>query len=99
MQNPKVTAHFHKYYKFVLIPKVYITRLMWKDKWDSPSVERCPSIEIVWLKTSLYIQNGDILYWGQRLWVDKYNDGDYYKARSTWGWKNMRTKKTTWKEY
>lgn len=71
---------------------IRITRLMWKDKYDTPRVERNPSIEIE-LKYVHYINFGFDDFWEQYLWLKYYGNKDDYP------WFESGADKSTWKSY
>lgn len=96
-------ANWHYYfctnYKFRWIPFYRSNKLLWKDKFNSPRCERCPTIQFQWLWFALYLEKGDDSYWEQWLWINEYCDGDIIKAEQTWGWVDFETKESTWKKY
>lgn len=74
--------------------------LLWKDKFNSPRHELSPYVRVEWLWFGFIARQGDDdQHWEQWLWVHKYNDGDVEKAKNNWGWVDVETKKSTWKEY
>lgn len=75
----------------------YNRELKWKDKFNSPRCELEPFLRIEFLWFGLFIIRGDDQAWEQWLWVHKYNEGDVELAKETWPWRNMYTKKSTWK--
>jgi hypothetical protein len=77
--------------------------LGWKDKWESPRFEWCPSFQIWFFKWQFCMwwvapgedKNND-RYWEQVLWYLNYSDRDINKTEKTWGWIDYDTKLSTW---
>jgi hypothetical protein len=92
------------YYGTPILYKV--TRLGWKDKWDSPRFEWPPAkhlyifywqIGCVWMPPKLTINSHyPDLYWEMILWYLNYSNKDIKEAEKTWSWINVETKKSTW---
>lgn len=75
--------------------------LGWKDKFNSPRFEWCPSFQILFLKWQFCIwwispDKDNDTYWEQVLWYLNYSGRDINKAIKTWGWVNYDTKLSTW---
>ena len=98
MKKAKFYISFKKNYRFCFKPYLNKNKLLWKDKFDSPRCEREPQFRFEWLWFSIYGVWGDDHYWEQWLWLNTYCDGDYEKAKETWGWVDYDTKKSTWND-
>lgn len=69
--------------------------LGWKDKYETPRFEWCPSFQIyffywqfcIFWKTPLVLDIFHDDYYEQILWYLKYCDKDINKARDTWVWR------------
>ena len=95
--KPKWNWWFYKSY-FKWKPNIHIVKeLLWKDKFGDPRCELEPRFNIEWLWWGFYLVQGDDDQWEQWLWVHKYCDGDVKKAEETWGWRDYKTKESTWK--
>lgn len=82
---------------------VWISDIMWKDKWYTPRHEYSPQIGIRFFKKwQLLITfeapcNGDNdQYWEQILWTLYYKKNDPVIAKHTWQWKDYKTQQSTW---
>lgn len=83
--------------------KISTTKLGWKDKWETPRFEWCPSFQIyffglqfcIWWKSP---DGDDDSYYEQILWYLEYSNKDIINAANTWSWKDMSTEKSTWKD-
>jgi len=98
MKKAKFYFNFYKTYRFVWVPRLLKSDLMWKDKFDTPRCEREPYIEIEWMWFGFYGCWGSDAYWEQWLWVYKYHGGDIEKAKKEWDWIDGDTKISTWKD-
>jgi hypothetical protein len=83
--------------------KIHRNGIGWKDKFGTPRFEWCPSFKIFFFKWQFCIiwtapdnENDD--YYEMKLWIENYNNSDIEKAKKTWPWVNMETKKSTWNE-
>lgn len=99
MRKAKLKIHFNKNYRFLWIPYFIKRDLMWKDKFETPRCEHVPYFMFEWLWFSIYGHWEDDQYWTQWLWINKYHNGDIDVAKEEWGWTDMKTGKSTWKEY
>lgn len=77
--------------------------LGYKDKFDAPRMEWCPSFQIYffeWQFCMWWIAPVGFSdpYYEQVLWYLKYSDKDIVKAKETWGWINHDTKESTWND-
>ena len=75
------------------------SRLGWKDKYESPRFEWCPSFQIYFFGLQFCIwwvspMKENEQYYEQILWYLYYSDKDIIKAEKTWGWKTAG--KSTW---
>ena len=75
--------------------------LGWKDKYDTPRFEYAPGFYIFFFHWQFCMwdvsSNGDSdKYYEQKLWLEKYSDNDYNKAKETWPWVDGHTKESTW---
>jgi hypothetical protein len=75
--------------------------LGWKDKYDTPRFEFAPGFYIYFFHWQFCIWKVSPigrtdLYYEQKLWLEKYSDNDYNKAKETWPWVDGHTKKSTW---
>mgnify|MGYP001560582588 CR=1 FL=1 len=89
MKKPKwrVTPKFIKFSTYGIIPRVSrVKNLLWKDKFDTPRVERIPCFYIAWLIFQLSIEQGHDCEWEWYLWVTKYSADDENMAKATWPW-------------
>lgn len=81
------------------------TGLGWKDKWESPRFEWCPSYMIFFFRWQFCIfwnapDGKDDKYYEMILRYLKYANKDIKKAEEDWGWVDYDTKKSTWnKDY
>jgi hypothetical protein len=94
---------FSRYYWIQVGWPIYFKKLKlgWKDKYDTPRYEWCPGFYIFFFRWQFCIFKvspvGDISqYYEQKIWLEKYCDGDYDKAKSTWPWVDGQTKESTW---
>ena len=83
--------------------------LGWKDKYGTPRFEWPPQFHIyffglqfcMWEVAPLLdgelFPNND-LYYEMKLWIEKYCEEDINKAKETWGWVDVDTNKSTWKD-
>jgi hypothetical protein len=99
MRKAKWFYSFGKSYQFNILPQFTKRELLWKSKFGTPRCEYEPKICIKWLWWEFTGIQGSERYWEQWLWVHKYNDGDYEKAKSTWPWVDMETKLSSWREF
>jgi hypothetical protein len=99
MNKPKKIKYFTKLSIFTLIPYYKKTKLMWKDKFNTPRCENPPTIHIRWLYWELFIISGTDQYWEQWLWWKEYCNGDFDEAKNTWPWYYPKTKESTWINY
>lgn len=81
--------------------KYHISRLGWKDKFNSPRFEWNPAFFIFFFKWQFCIwwkapTSNDDLYWEMFLWWKYYSNKDIVKAEETWGWLDFKTKISTW---
>lgn len=83
---------------------IYFTKheLGWKDKFNSPRFEWCPSYYLFFFKWQLVISlhapdDDNDHYYEMILWYLKYSDKDIEKARETWGWVD-RDGNSTWED-
>jgi hypothetical protein len=98
MKKAKWKIKFYKN-KFSLILFFHRNKLQWKDKFGSPRCEYAPSFRFEWFGFGIYGTLGDDNYWEQWLWIYEYHFGDIGQAKATWGWIDMDTNKSTWKDY
>ena len=76
--------------------------LGWKDKYNSPRYEWCPSFQIYffhWQFCIFWTQPNECdidNYWEMLLWYNYYSEKDLQKAEETWNWINYDTKLSTW---
>ena len=75
--------------------------LGWKDKYDTPRFEYAPGFYIFFFHWQLCMWTvspiGDTdKYYEQKLWLEKYSNNDYNKAKKTWPWVDGHTKESTW---
>jgi hypothetical protein len=99
MKKAKFRLTFFTNFRFVWIPYFIKQELLWKDKFHDPRCEREPYFRFEWLFWGIYGVWGDDQYWEQWLWVNKYYDGNYQKAKESWGWVDSDTKQSTWIDY
>lgn len=99
MKKAEWQHQFYKNYKFRMVPYFQKTKLLWKDKFETPRCERCPNFTFEWLWFGFHGECESDEYWEQYLWIYKYNNGDVDKARESWPWTEFETKKSTWEEY
>lgn len=90
MKKPRLKFYFsnnwkHRYIEFYLFPKISINKLSWKDKFDSPRVETCPSLYIYWLGFQISFVSSDE-EWEKYLWATKYSKTGDLKD---WPWKTI----------
>jgi len=97
LEKPKITPYFYKNYKFRFLPYFIKQKLRWKDKWSTPRCESEPFFKFEWLWFGIEVVWGSDNYWEEWLWIYKYNDGNYEKAKQDWGW--TRDGKSTWIDY
>ncbi len=83
---------------------IYYTKgkLGWKDKFNSPRFEWCPSFYLFFFKWQLVISlhapdYNDDKYYEMILWYLEYCDKDIKKAKETWGWIDSDGK-STWED-
>jgi hypothetical protein len=113
----RVYSRSWKQWKFFLLKRLWViemgtpihistTRLGWKDKYDTPRLEWCPSFDIFFFGLQFKIiwdpptgngYNNDN-YYEMVLWYLYYSDKNIYKARKTWPWFSGETKNSTWNE-
>jgi len=77
--------------------------LGWKDKYDTPRFEFAPGFYIYFFHWQFCMwkvsPDGDNdRYYEQKLWLEKYSNNDYNKAKETWPWVDGRTKESTWND-
>lgn len=82
---------------------IYSNELGWKDKFNSPRFEWCPAFYIFFFKWQFCIwwvaPDGDNdTYYEMILQYLYYQDKNIEKARAGWGWRDIITKKSTWKD-
>lgn len=75
--------------------------LGWKDKWNSPRYEWCPSFQIYFFHWQFCIHwkapdDNDNLYYEMILWYLEYSKSNIKTAEKTWIWKEIETNKSTW---
>lgn len=99
MRKPRWKYTWYKNYRFLWIPGFRKNELLWKDKFESPRCELPPQYKIEWLWFGFHAICEEDEYWEQWLWIHKYNNGDILKAKETWGWIDMNTKKSSWKDF
>jgi hypothetical protein len=79
-------------------------KLGWKDKYDTPRFEWCPAFYIYFFRWQFCIfwvsptDDRTDKYYEQKIWLEKYSDNDYDKAKSTWPWIDGETKVSTWND-
>jgi hypothetical protein len=82
--------------------KMGTTEFGWKIKFDTYRFEWPPAFYIFFFKWQLYVSpqspTKNESYWEQILWFAHKCDCDINKARETWPWQNMLTKKSSWDE-
>lgn len=94
MKKAKKYYQWYINYKFNWIPQIIKTKLLWKDKFETPRCEHEPSLRIEWLWWGFYYSEGTNKYWEQWLWLNKYK-----KTKEEWPWINYETKKSSWIEF
>ena len=99
IKTPEWYWYFYKTSVFYLIPRFYRTKLLWKDKYNSPRIEFLPRIIINWLWYELSGTCECEQYWEQRIWLYKYHNGDLIKAKKEWPWIDSETKESSWIDY
>jgi len=77
--------------------------LGWKDKYDTPRFEFAPGFYIYFFHWQFCMwevsPDGDNdRYYEQKLWLEKYSNNDYNKAKETWPWVDGQTKESTWND-
>jgi len=81
--------------------------LGWKDKFETPRFEWCPSFQIwffnwqfciYWNAPKIETNKCDDTYWEMVLWYLNYSDKDISKAKDTWKWNDYDTKESTWND-
>lgn len=99
---PKVKFYFGKYtcglpvYLHDKWIHVWISDLMWKDKWYTPRHEFNPQIGVRFFKhwqllitlTAPTEKGDDCDYWEQLLWTVFYAKNNIVIAKESWGWQN-----------
>lgn len=75
--------------------------LGWKDKYDTPRFEFSPGFYIYffhWQFCTWEVSptSRTDKYYEQKLWLEKYSDNNYNKAKETWPWVDGQTKESTW---
>jgi hypothetical protein len=75
--------------------------LGWKDKYDTPRFEFAPGFYIFFFHWQLCIWEVSPIsrtdkYYEQKLWLEKYSNNNYNKAKETWPWVDGQTKESTW---
>lgn len=98
MKKAKFKIWFYRQSIFFWLPKLSIQKLRWKDKFGTPRCEHVPDLRFEWFWFVVYGAWGDDDYWEQWLWLNKYCDGDYERAKKEWGWTDMNGK-STWIDY
>ncbi len=99
--TPKI---FNKHYYISIGYPIAITNvsLGWKDKYNSPRFEWCPTFAIYFFNWQFIIwwtsPDGDNdKYYEQILWYLYYSK-DIKDAKDSWGWVNTKTKESTWND-
>lgn len=98
MRKPKKKIYVENNYYFRWKPHLSKSKLRWKDKFGTPSIETSPYFIFEWLWFSISCFWEDADYWEQHLWIHKYHDGNEPKAIKEWGWTNFEGE-STWEEY
>ncbi len=75
--------------------------LGWKDKYDTPRFEFAPGFYIFFFHWQFCIWEVSPIsrndkYYEQKLWLEKYSNNNYNKAKETWPWVDGQTKESTW---
>lgn len=99
MNRAKLSTTFYRLRYFRILPFYESLELIWKDKFQTPRCQSIPSFRFEWLWFGIYGQWGDDQYWEQWLWIHEYHDGDVQKAKDSWGWRDIKTNKSTWIDY
>jgi len=76
----------------------YLNELLWKDKYNTPRTEREPHFTFWWGYWTFEFKQGDDQEWEQYLWITKYCENNFEKAKETWGWIDYKTRLSTWKD-
>lgn len=71
--------------------------LLWKDKYNTPRIERNPNYVFCWLFWQFTLEQGSDEEWEQYLWITKYSNNDINLAKETWGWASPEGI-STWKD-
>lgn len=82
---------------------IYWHGLGWKDKYSSPRFEWAPAFYIFFFKWQFCIHwlapDGDNdKYYEMILWWKNYSKCDIVKAKNSWCWTDIKTKKSTWND-
>jgi hypothetical protein len=77
--------------------------LGWKDKYGTPRFEWSPAFQLYFFKWQVCVWDAspfkdEELYWEMILWYMNYSNNDLDKAKKTWGWRDSKTKKSTWND-
>lgn len=101
----KVVKVFNRYYWCEIGKPVSLTtiRLGWKEKFDTTRFKWAPGVQLNVFGLQIMVtwhapDDDDDRYWEELLWYYYYADEDIDKARKTWTWRDMETKKSTWKD-
>lgn len=91
MKKPKLKYWFRnqwksRYIEIDIFPKISISKLSWKDKFETPRVETEPAFYIYWLGFQ-FSWTSDNEEWEKYLWATKYSKT---KDLSDWPWKSIR---------
>lgn len=79
-----------------------VNSLGWKDKFGTPRFEWCPAFHLYFFGLQLRIHwcapdDDNDKYFEMVQWYRNYCDKDINKAKDDWGWVDMDTKESTWK--
>lgn len=86
MEKPAWSFRIYKYYKFQIIPKFYSNPLQWKDKFNTPRIERVPTREFQWLWWEFVFERGTEQQWEFYIWCKEYHNNNIQRAVDEWPW-------------
>jgi hypothetical protein len=97
---------FNRYYWIQIGSPIKFKKLKlgWKDKYDTPRFEWPPAFYIYFFRWQFCIfwvsptDDRTDKYYEQKIWLEKYCNNDYNKAKETWPWVDGKTKVSTWND-
>ena len=85
----KWNFYFLKYDYFTWKPQFWHDDLIWKEKYEFPTIEYIPEFGIKFLKWEIGIQKGTTKEWEFLIWLTKFCNNDLQKALEKWPWKKL----------